>query len=35
MHSLKDAKDVAQTVLDKGIGIMDNQALALDMSKVS
>lgn len=34
MHSLKDAKKIAQAVLDKGIGVMDNEALKLDMSKV-
>ena len=35
MHSLDDAKEIAKGVLEKGIGIMDNEALALDMSKVS
>lgn len=35
MHSLQDAKAVAKEVLNKKIGIMDNEALALDMSKVS
>ena len=34
MHSLDDAKAIAQSVLDKGIGIMDNEALKLDLSKV-
>jgi len=34
MHSLKDAKKIATTVLKKGIGIMDNEALKLDLSKV-
>ncbi|MBN2782921.1 MAG: S-ribosylhomocysteine lyase [Campylobacterales bacterium] len=34
MHSLKDAKKIAQAVLDKGIGVMDNEELKLDMSKV-
>lgn len=29
MHSLKEAKEIAQTVLDRGIGIMDNEALKL------
>jgi len=29
MHSLKDAKEIAQTVLDRGIGIMNNEALKL------
>lgn len=35
MHSLKDAKNIAQNVLDKKIGIMDNDALKLDLSKVN
>lgn len=35
MHSLQEAKDIAQKVLDRGIGSMDNEALKLDMSKVS
>ena len=34
MHSLKDAKAIATNVLDKKIGIMDNEALKLDLSKV-
>jgi len=34
MHSLKDAKKIAQNILDKKIGIMDNKALQLDLSKV-
>ena len=34
MHSLADAKEIASTVLNKDIDIMDNDALALDMSKV-
>jgi len=34
MHSLKDAKAIATEVLDKKIGIMDNEALKLDLSKV-
>ncbi len=29
MHSLDEAKEVAQNVLDRGIGIMDNKALKL------
>jgi S-ribosylhomocysteine lyase len=29
MHSLKEAKEIAQTVLNRGIGIMDNEALKL------
>jgi len=35
MHSLDDAKDIASAVLRKDIDIMDNDALALDMSKVN
>ena len=34
MHSLRDAKNIAKNVLKKGIGIMDNEALKLDLSKV-
>jgi len=34
MHSLKDAKNIARTILTRGIGIMDNDALTLDLSKV-
>lgn len=34
MHSLDEAKAIAKGVLDKGIGIMDNEALKLDLSKV-
>ncbi len=29
MHSLKEAKEIAQIVLDRGIGIMDNKKLKL------
>src|SRR3989338_1188171 len=32
MHSLSDAKDIASKVLERGIGVMDNDALALDES---
>jgi len=35
MHSLQDAKTIANDVLNAGIGIMDNDALALDLSKVN
>lgn len=35
MHSLQDAKVIANDVLKAGIGIMDNDALALDLSKVN
>jgi len=34
MHSLADAHEIASTVLRRDIDIMDNDALALDMSKV-
>ncbi len=34
MHSLEDAKAIAATVLESGIGVMDNEALKLDLSKV-
>ena len=34
MHSLEDAKEIAQTVLRRDIDIMDNDALALDLAKV-
>jgi len=35
MHSLADAKAIANDILEKGIGIMDNNALKLDLSKVN
>ncbi|MDD5405456.1 MAG: S-ribosylhomocysteine lyase [Sulfurovaceae bacterium] len=34
MHSLKEAQQIAQNVLDKGIGIMKNKALALDIKSI-
>jgi S-ribosylhomocysteine lyase len=34
MHSLDEAKDIASNILRKDIDIMDNDALALDESKV-
>ena len=34
MHSLSDAKDIAKAVLRKDIDIMDNDAIALDLSKI-
>ncbi len=34
MHSLDEAKGIAKDILDAGIGIMDNDALKLDMTKV-
>ena len=34
MHSLTEAQEVANYVLDNGIGIMDNEALKLDLSKL-
>ncbi len=35
MHSLEDAKDIAREVLRRDIDIMDNEALALDLTRVS
>ncbi|WP_457747245.1 S-ribosylhomocysteine lyase [Sulfurimonas sp.] len=35
MHSLDDAKAIASEVLRRDIDIMDNEALALDLSKVN
>jgi len=34
MHSLDEAKEIAKKVLSHEIGIMDNEALKLDLSKV-
>lgn len=34
MHSLEDAKGIATDILQAGIGVMDNEALKLDLSKV-
>ena len=34
MHSLDDAHKIAKDVLSKGVGIMDNNELALDLSKI-
>ncbi len=34
MHSLSEAKEIAKGVLDRGIGIMDNEELKLDSSIV-
>ncbi len=34
MHSLDEAKEIAQRVLDRGIGIMNNEELKLDFSKL-
>ncbi len=34
MHSLKDAKEIAEDVLEKGIGIMNNEELKLDESLI-
>jgi len=34
MHSLEDAKEIASTVLRRDIDIMDNEALALDLTKI-
>lgn len=35
MHSLEDAKNIAQKVLERGIGVMDNDAIKLDDSMVA
>ncbi len=35
MHSLEQAHAIASSVLQKGIGKMDNEALKLDMTKLS
>ena len=34
MHSLKDAKKIANDILGQKIGVMDNEALQLDLSKI-
>jgi len=34
MHSLEEAQQIARNVLERGIGIMDNEALKLDPSKI-
>ncbi len=34
MHSLQNAKMICKNILNKGVGIMDNEALNLDMSLV-
>jgi len=34
MHSLDEAKAIAQGVIDRGIGVMNNDALKLDMTKI-
>jgi S-ribosylhomocysteine lyase len=34
MHSLKDAKKIANDILSQKIGVMDNEKLKLDLSKV-
>ncbi len=34
MHSLDEAKEIAQGILDRGIGIMDNEELKLDPKKI-
>ncbi len=35
MHSLKEAQDIAKDVLEKGIGIMKNKDLALDIKTLN
>ncbi len=34
MHSLQEAQDIAKNILSHEIGIMDNEALKLDLAKV-
>lgn len=34
MHSLEDAKEIAKKVLERGIGVMNNDDIALDLKKV-
>jgi S-ribosylhomocysteine lyase len=34
MHSLEDAKEIASKVLERHIGVMDNDALTLDESMI-
>ncbi len=34
MHSLKEAKEIAQKIIDQDIGVMSNEELALDLSKL-
>ena len=34
MHSLQEAQDIAKNILSHEIGIMDNEALKLDLTKV-
>ena len=34
MHSLEDAKDIAQNILDKGIGKMDNKKLKMSKKQL-
>ncbi|WP_456432259.1 S-ribosylhomocysteine lyase [Nitratifractor sp.] len=34
MHSLDEAKEIARSVLERGIGIMDNEALKLDPAAI-
>ncbi|MCD8544002.1 MAG: S-ribosylhomocysteine lyase [Sulfurospirillum cavolei] len=34
MHSLQEAHDIATTILSTSIGVMDNEALKLDRSKI-
>lgn len=35
MHSLKEAQEIAKSVLEKGIGIMKNKELALDPKRLN
>jgi S-ribosylhomocysteine lyase len=35
MHSLADAQNIAKTVLNRGIKIMNNEELKLDLTKIN
>ena len=34
MHSLDEAKEIAKGIIDKGIGVMNNEELKLDLEKI-
>lgn len=34
MHSLKEAQEIASNILSSGVGVMSNESLKLDLSKV-
>ncbi|MFK5881399.1 MAG: S-ribosylhomocysteine lyase [Sulfurospirillum sp.] len=35
MHSLKEAKEIAKKIIEQDIGVMSNEELKLDLSKIS